>query len=208
MRKVNPFILLAALSGIVISAVVTLAAFGVTDIVHAFRTKPVSLAELKQSEVVLAHARTPAQRFAILSRQHTNKCSLAPESLETIGVQGRLQGSCCSNMNYAHYVEQIHGLSLYRRVPEIPVDPYDIPVSQAKRLIALDKKITLTSPQQTVYDNAKARAHEHGPCCCHCWRWAAFEGQAKFLIARRHYGTRQVATVWDLEDGCGGGENA
>lgn len=208
MRKVNPFILLAALSGIVISAVVTLAAFGVVDVVHAFRTTQVSLAERKQTEIVLAHARTPAQRFAILSRQHTNKCSLAPESLETIAVQGRLQGSCCSNMNYARYVDQIHGLSQYRRVPEIPVDPYDIPVSQAKRLIALDKQITLTPRQQKVFDRAKALAHEHGPCCCHCWRWTAFEGQAKYLTARRHYGAGQIATLWDLEDGCGGGKNA
>jgi hypothetical protein len=206
MRKVNPFILLAVLSGIVVSTAVTLAAFGVVDIVHAFRTKKISLADLKQSEVVLAHARTPAQRFAILSRQHTNKCSLAPGSLQTIAVRGRLQGSCCSNMNYARYVDQIHGLSRYRRIPEIPVDPYDIPVGQAKRLIALDKKITLTPRQQNVFDKAKSLAHEHGPCCCHCWRWTAFEGQAKDLIARRHYDASRVATVWDLEDGCGGGD--
>src|SRR3989442_7005570 len=104
MRKVNPFILLAALSGILVSAAVTLAAFGVVDIGHALRTRQISPAELKQSEVVLTQAHTPAQRFAILSRQHTNKCSLAPESLAAVAVKGRLQGSCCSTMSYARYV--------------------------------------------------------------------------------------------------------
>ena len=48
-------------------------------------------------------------------------------------------------------------------------------------------------------------AKENGPCCCHCWRWNAFEGQAKKLIARRKYTAPQVARLWGLEDGCGSG---
>jgi len=58
--------------------------------------------------------------------------------------------------------------------------------------------------QQAFYDDAKKPSDEHGPCCCHCWRWKAFEGQAKALIARRGYTAGQIANVWDLEDGCGG----
>lgn len=30
------------------------------------------------------------------------------------------------------------------------------------------------------------------------------EGQAKYLIVRRGYGSQQIADIWDLEDGCGG----
>ena len=33
----------------------------------------------------------------------------------------------------------------------------------------------------------------------------AYQGQAKSLIARRHYAATQIAQVWNLEDGCGGG---
>ena len=51
------------------------------------------------------HAATLAQRFAILSRHHSNKCGLRPESLDSISAGGRLQGSCCSPMNLQHYEE-------------------------------------------------------------------------------------------------------
>jgi len=62
----------------------------------------------------------------------------------------------------------------------------------------------LTPSQQTAYDGAVKRSHEHGPCCCHCWRWSAFEGRAKYLITRRQFGANQIAHTWNLEDGCGG----
>jgi hypothetical protein len=47
-------------------------------------------------------------------------------------------------------------------------------------------------------------SHEGGPCCCKCWRWTAFEGQAKYLIVEKGFTAEQVASIWDLEDGCGG----
>lgn len=103
-----------------------------------------------------------------------------------------------------HYVRQVGALTAYRRVSQIPRDPYDITVSQAKRLLGYDQSITLTPRQRTVYKRAMKLADEHGPCCCHCWRWTTFEGQAKYLIARRNYGAAQIARIWDLEDGCGG----
>jgi len=103
-----------------------------------------------------------------------------------------------------HYMRQVRGLVAYRNVSQIPRDPYDLPIALAKQLLAYDASITLTPAQQSIYMRAMKLAHEHGPCCCHCWRWPAFEGQAKYLIARRSYPPSQIATVWDLEDGCGG----
>lgn len=145
-----------------------------------------------------------AARFAILSRRHSNECALRPQSVDSLAVDGRLQGSCCTPMAFGHYVKQVRGLVAYRQINQIPRDPYDIPVAQAKQLLAYDHEITLTSAQQAVYRKAIRLAGEHGPCCCHCWRWSAFEGQARYLISRRAYTPRQIASVWDLEDGCGG----
>ena len=79
-----------------------------------------------------------------------------------------------------------------------------MPVSLARRLTSYAESITLTPSQQTAYDGAVKLSHEHAPCCCHCWRWTAFEGRAKYLIARRGYSGRRVAEIWNLEDGCGG----
>jgi hypothetical protein len=157
----------------------------------------------KQASAAQAAQGTLKQRFAILSKQHTNKCSLASVDLDKIAVRGRLQGSCCSKMAFDHYAEQVHGLRALAAVREIPADPYDVPVALAKRLIGYGGT-ALTPAQQTVYDGAVKMSDEHGPCCCHCWRWKAFEGQANYLIARRRYSAAQVARVWDLEDGCGG----
>ena len=148
------------------------------------------------------------QRFALLSRQHSNQCGLATGNFSALAKHGRLQGSCCSAMVYDEYVRQIKGLKRYAAVPEVPADPYDISVGQAAQLVAYDRSISLTPNQQKVYDRAKKLSNEHGPCCCHCWRWTAFSGQAKVLIARRRYGATQIAAIWNLEDGCGGGHGS
>ena len=107
-------------------------------------------------------------------------------------------------MKFSHYVEQVRGLAKYATVRQIPQNPYDVSVGLAKQLTLYAAAINLTSQQQAAYGNAMKLADEHGPCCCHCWRWTAFEGQAKYLIARRGYSSHQIANVWDLEDGCGG----
>ncbi len=185
--------------GIVIAAVV--AAFAVPRLTASHG---LSAAELKQADEARVATGTLEQRFALLSRRHTNKCSLASVDLDKIAVEGRLQGSCCSRMVFDRYVEQIRGLRAYAAVSEIPADPYDIPVALAKQLISLDRAIALSPAEQAIYDRAVKLSDEHGPCCCHCWRWRAFEGQAKELIVRRHYSAAQIAHVWELEDGCGG----
>lgn len=144
------------------------------------------------------------ERFAVLSRAGSNQCGLLPSALSRLARNGRLQGSCCSRMDLHRYREQVAGLRRVVAVPEIPRDPYDVPVALAKRLIAYDARIELTGAQQAAYDRATKLSEEGGPCCCRCWRWTAFGGQAKFLIARRGYGAKQIAEVWGLEDGCGG----
>ena len=108
-------------------------------------------------------------------------------------------------MDFGRYTRQVRSLKRYAAVADIPADPYDIQVTLAKRLIAYDHSITLSQGQEAVYRKATTLADEHGPCCCHCWRWSAFAGQAKELIAKRRYTAVQIAKVWDLEDGCGGG---
>ena len=106
-------------------------------------------------------------------------------------------------MVYASYVKQVHELARYSDA-DIPRDPYDIAVPLARKLIAYNEEILLTAEQQRTYNKAMKMAEEGGPCCCHCWRWTAFEGQAKSLIARRRYTAHQIAELWEAEDGCGG----
>lgn len=116
----------------------------------------------------------------------------------------RIQGSCCSPMDLHRYQEQVAGLKQYADIHQIPSDPYDVPVSLAKQLFEYQKSIQLTPDQQAVYDQAMQLSEEGGPCCCRCWRWTAFEGQAKYLISELNWSAQQVAELWDLEDGCGG----
>jgi len=145
------------------------------------------------------------ERFAVLSERHTNRCNLTPTGLAGMPAAARLQGSCCGPMKYSDYVKQIKGLKAYAGSDTIPPDPYDISVALAKHLLYLDRRLTLTSAEQKVYKQATNLAEEHGPCCCRCWRWFAFEGQAKQFIRLRRYSAAQIAEIWDLEDGCGSG---
>ena len=145
-------------------------------------------------------------KFASLSNAGTNFCA-GPNFIGSLEDGDRLQGSCCAPIDFDRYVEQIEGLKKYANISIIPSDPYDIPAPLAKEMLDYDKTYVLTAEQQTVYDNAMKMSDEHGPCCCKCWRWAAFEGQAKYLIKNLDFTEKQIAGVWDLEDGCGGREN-
>ena len=107
-------------------------------------------------------------------------------------------------MDFQSYQHQVEELKKYAHVPQIPSDPYDVPVTLAKELFNYQKTIQLTTEQQAVYDAAMGMADEKGPCCCKCWRWIAFEGQAKYLISELHWSAKEIAAIWDLEDGCGG----
>ncbi len=148
-----------------------------------------------------------AARFAVLRHAHSNRCGMPASALDTMPPGARLQGACCFPMNYHSYVHQVHKLNRrYATVDVIPKDPYDVPVSLAKRLLGY-RSIKLTPQQQRLYERAKPLSATKGPCCCPCWRWDAFEGQAKYLITRRHYSAKQIADVWTVEEGCGGGES-
>lgn len=195
-RKSTPILGTIALAAAAVAAVLALT--------HPFSSGGLSAAELKQAETARVASGTLRERFALLSAQHKNKCGLAGGDLDTITVDGRLQGSCCSAMVFGRYLQQVKGLQAYAAVNEIPADPYDISVRLARRLISLDDSIALSRVQQATYDRAVQLSDEHGPCCCHCWRWRAFEGQAKALITRHRYTAAQIAKVWSIEDGCGG----
>src|SRR5213075_824086 len=49
-------------------------------------------------------------RFAFLSHQTSNRCTLQPAEVMKMAPTARLQGSCCAPMAYADYVKQIRGL--------------------------------------------------------------------------------------------------
>lgn len=143
------------------------------------------------------------EKFNLLNQARTNLCA-GPDFLDSKKDEGRLQGSCCSPMDFHHYTEQIEGLKKYSPIGKIPPDPYDIAVSLAKELLEFQKNIKLSRGQQTIYDEAIKLSKEGGPCCCKCWRWYAFEGLAKYLITKYSFTAQQIAEVWELEDGCGG----
>ena len=144
------------------------------------------------------------EQFDFLSQQTSSSCGLQPTSVDDYSDDQRIQGACCSAMNFHRYQEQVEGLKRFADIPQIPEDPYDVPVSLAKELFDYQKVIQLTKVQQDVYELAVEISHEGGPCCCKCWRWYAFEGLAKFLISEYNWGAEQISEVWDLLDGCGG----
>lgn len=141
-------------------------------------------------------------KFEKLKVAGTNFCA-GPNILD-LTDSIRLQGSCCSAMDFHRYKEQIEGLKKYSSIDKIPEDPYDISKELAEELLDYQKTIVLTAQQQEIYDKATELSHEGGPCCCKCWRWHAFEGLAKYLITEYDFSSEQIADVWDLEDGCGG----
>jgi hypothetical protein len=107
-------------------------------------------------------------------------------------------------MNRAGYRSQVSGLRGFHAPSEAPSDPYDVSAALAKKLLAYERAIALTPAQQTTYRRAMSMTGEHGPCCCPCWRWHAFAGLSKELIARRRWTAPRLARLISLLDGCGG----
>jgi hypothetical protein len=148
-------------------------------------------------------AGTPAA-FGYLTGQRSNRCGLKPAELETSPPTQHLQGSCCNPMDLSTYEWQVKALRRYATIAQIPRDPYDVPVSVARRLLSYDKSIHLSAHQQATYDRAMGMSREKGPCCCHCWRWTAFRGMSKYLIVYASWNAPQVALLIDDVQGCGG----
>jgi hypothetical protein len=105
-------------------------------------------------------------------------------------------------MDLAAYKSQVQGLRAYESISAIPRDPYDVPVSLAKRLLAYDRTIRLSPSQAQTYSRAMRMSREKGPCCCRCWRWYAFRGLSKHLIADLSWRPPSIAAVIDLVEGC------
>jgi len=147
------------------------------------------------------------ERFDYLSRQHTNSCMLQTSGFASMNPTTRLQGACCGPMAYSDYSKQIPAIANYNRKHHIgnvlESDPYNMSVAFVRHLNAFNDQILLTNAQLRVYDAAWRFSSDKAPCCCHCYRWTAFEGQAKYLIARRQFTAREVGEVWTLDDGCG-----
>ena len=147
-----------------------------------------------------------AARFAYLSKQTSNQCTLNGAVVMRMPSDARLQGSCCFPMDRRAYDDQIRTLARYASLGVVPADPYDMSVRLAQRLLGY-QSIRLTASQQRIYDAAIPLSTPRGPCCCQCWRAEAFAGQAKFLIARHGFSAHQIAAIWSAEEGCGGPED-
>ncbi|MDP3880869.1 MAG: hypothetical protein Q8Q32_01655 [bacterium] len=145
-----------------------------------------------------------AAEFERLSKNGNSTCSAVfKDSIMTMPDETHIQGSCCSPMSFHRYSEQIEGLTKYKDIREIPVDPYNVSADLAKELISY-YDIELTPEEQKAYDYAIEHSHEKGPCCCKCWRWYVYGGLAKKLIKERAFTGEQITEVWNLSDGCGG----
>jgi hypothetical protein len=145
-----------------------------------------------------------ATRFAYLAAHHSNYCNLDPATVAGYPDDQRMQGACCDPMDMNKYDHQVAKLRRYASIGKIPTDPYDIQAGQAKHLLAYDRTITLTGPDQATFDAAMQMTDDHGPCCCQCWRWYMTEGLDKYLITSRHLAASQVADITELVNGCGG----
>lgn len=150
--------------------------------------------------------------FAYLSQQHTNVCQYSEASAQGFMQSQQdntyLQGSCCFQMSYSSYSTQVSELKNFAGNPLIPQNPYNVSTNLAKQLWGYYQNITLTPAQQQVFNQAVNISKDTGgsgaPCCCTCWRYYAFYGQAKYFIAHDTYNATQLAYLWSAEKGCGG----
>jgi hypothetical protein len=143
--------------------------------------------------------------FNYLNENGNSNCSgKFLRSIATMPAGARLQGSCCAPMDAHRYVEQVHALSKFSTVPEIPPNPYDVPAELAQKLMIYYDK-PLSSAQQMAYDFAMEKSDEQGPCCCKCWRWHVYGGLGKYLILEKRFDGPRLVEVWNLSSGCGGG---
>ncbi len=116
-----------------------------------------------------------------------------------------LGGQCCGALtNVSKYYAQIGELQKYSYIPDVPLDPYNVSISIARKRIAYDYATVLTEEQQKVLNAAASMSDEGGPCCCRCWHWYVNEGIAKYMIIYYNFDAKQVAEFYDSSDICGG----
>ena len=184
---------------LVVGIIITLLILLLTALLFVFFTANQSVFQ-KTNDLEIT---TLESKFVLLSKTNSNSCGGTFNYVDSMPDNSRIQGSCCSPMNFHRYSEQIKGLKKYAEYKKIPPDPYDVSVSLAKELLNYQKNIILTDKQQSIYDEAISLSDE-GPCCCKCWHWYAYEGLAKYLIVEEGFTAQQIAEVWDLSEACGG----
>ncbi len=190
-----------------VGVVFAAALLGLTGLVGAMKLANVTMFDMGPSAPAAAasgFAPGTTAQFAYLAKQNSSTCGLDQSTVRSYADTARIQGSCCSDMDWGRYRGQVRDLRKYREIAQIPVDPYDIPAGLAKKLFGFEQSIKLTPAQQAVYKRAMHLAPEGAPCCCECWRWHAFAGLSKYLIVQKHFSAKQVANVVGLIDGCGG----
>ena len=148
--------------------------------------------------------KTLDQRFDFLSTHGNSSCTKAfLDSIPSMPIGSRIQGSCCSPMERARYIKQVEALKKYNAMADIPPDPYDLDASLAAKMLS-HYDLVLTAEEQKAYDIAMANSTEKGPGCCRCWHWKAYGGLAKLLLREHQFTGQQITEIWDLSDGCGG----
>lgn len=156
-------------------------------------------------------AQPVAERLVELD-QLTIGCFGTNTIMQMSSTDTNLGGQCCGVLkDIEAYEEQLPALLNFIEengdIELIPKDPYDIPVTHAQMLIALDTDIVLTSEQQSIFDEAVKQSHHGGPCCCKCWKWYMMSGLGKKLIVDYGWDAEQLAELWDLSSSCGHAED-
>lgn len=148
--------------------------------------------------------------FGYLSQKNSDACSnLNNEQANVDWVNSLpdgafLQGSCCTPMDYPDYSMQAsENQANYTGFPLVPLDPYNVPTSTVKAMVA-DVGMALTPAQQAVYDAAMPMSTDKAPCCCWCWAGYAHEGMVKDAIVNHGFDAQQVADLLNTQDCCGG----
>jgi len=146
--------------------------------------------------------------FSHLSKQHSNNCTLLAAELVAFPVQdasarGVLPEDGC------HELQRPAGWP--SQVPRDPSDPSEPLRCLGVACATADPLPRDDSPHQrraATYHRGMQLSPEHGPCCCHCWRWSAFQGLSDYLIADRGWTAKPLGHLIGLLDGCGGGKTA
>ncbi len=187
----------------VIISLISVAAIGATILV-------LESSGTQAGSLDLSTSTSMKDRFSALSNADTDVCAFLGDTqaiktqIDSLSDTSYLQGSCCSPMDFNSYVQQTDGLKSYSSIDQVPPDPYNVPAPLAKELLGYDTNISLSKEQQVTLDHASKLSDDKGPCCCKCWAWYTHEGLAKYLIVHYNFNAKQVATLWNYEDCCGG----
>ena len=146
--------------GVLCIAIVTLMLMGrpLSSTTMASNTTMASSTSMTMTPQELLVSSNMLQRFTVLSKASTDYCSNIGNrpaiyaDMATMAPDSYLQGSCCSPMDMTRYQQQITTLKAYAHISQIPLDPYNVPVSLANTLLHYDQSVHLTPAQQTTYN--------------------------------------------------------